>query len=243
MWNMEWRTFAVVAACSLTGCVGDQSTAPTPRAPSVALGTVAISPANAIMAVGGTLQLSVTGQSLTGEPIAAFDSVQYLLQSAVDTLRVTLSPTGLVTAVAPSGQGRPVLINVIPFKDGIVKGDQSVIQVTATAVTGATLSIQPVAPDSAKLQQGARKTIVPVIKNPTTNERVANPTVRYRVSSGDIDKLGFYAPNFSTPTISSNRLFQFACQQCTSLNQTAAVTIERTAQIRAPALLARRGTE
>jgi hypothetical protein len=207
----------------MIGCSGDNAVAPTAQPSGTILGTVTVSPANAIMAVGATLQLTVTGQSLSGSPIANFDSVQYLLQNTTDTLRVRLLPSGLLTALAPSGQGSPVLVNVVPFKDGLAKGDRAVIQITATAVSGATLSIQPVPPDSAKLAQGSNKTIVPVIKNPATGASVANPTIRYRVNPTDIDKLGFYGPVFSTPTLTSAQIYQFNCNTCTALNATAAV--------------------
>lgn len=224
-----WRVFASATFVCLAGCVGEKGVAPTLAAPDQTIGVVRVAPANAIMAVGATLQLDVAAQSLGGQSITTLDSVQYLLQRATDTLRVRISSSGAVTALATSGTGQPVLVNVVAFKHGVAKADQAVIQITAIAIQGATLSIQPVLPDSAILAQGSYKTIVPLIENATTGETVDNPTIRYRVSSADDNKLGFYRPVISTPTLPNAVLYQFACRVCTSLDETAAVANSGTA--------------
>lgn len=216
------RRVWVVAALS-AACVGDKGVAPALRSTTLTLGTATVSPTNAVMAVGQTVQLSVTGRSLSGDVITDFDSVQYSLQTPTDTLRIQLTSAGRITALAPTGYSTPVIVNVVPFKDGLAKGDQAIIQVTQTAIAEATLSIQPVPPDSAKLAQGNGKTIVPFIGNLTRGESVDNPTIRYRVNGADVKQLGFYAPNFSTATLTANQLYQFTCFACVGLNQTYAV--------------------
>lgn len=227
MSNNQWKRHAAKLAWSLAiglvACTGDKGVAPSLQSPSVTLGTARVAPANAIMAVGQTLQLTVTGQALTGEPITEFDSVQYLLSNPADTVSVRFSPDGQLTAISPSGQGQPVIVNVVPFKNGVVKGDQAIVQVTATAIPGATLSIHPIPPDSAKLANGEYKTIIPLIQNPATGETVDNPVIRLRVNAADINQLGFYAPAFSTATISYYQLYQYDCQVCVGLDQITAV--------------------
>lgn len=205
---------------SMAGCVGDKATAPALRPADSAIGTVTASPMNAIMAVGDTLRITAVGQTLAGAPLASFDSVLYVLQSITDTLRVTVSPTGLVTALSPSGSGNPVQLNVFAFKDGLVRADQAIIQVTQTAIAGAQLSIQPVPPDSAKLAERASKIIRPTIWNPVTGQSVANPTLRYTYNATDIQKMGCYSPNFSGfSNFTSLQLSLSDCGQPVGLNQ------------------------
>jgi len=128
------------------------------------------------------------------------------LQSITDTLRVRLSASGVVTAVQPSSQGNPVLVNVIAFKDGVAAADQAVIQVVSTAFSGATVSIQVVAPDSARLQWADSKSITPVIQN-NLGEAINNPTVRFEYGPGDSTVLQCYVPNIqATVTLTQQQL-------------------------------------
>jgi len=194
------------------GCVGDKGVSPSLRAPAGAIGLVHVAPLNAIMAVGDTLSLTVTAQSVTNDWLPSLDSVEYILQNGTDAARVQISASGVITALAPSSANSPILIQVVGFKDGLAKADQVVLQVTATKFTGATLSIQPVPPDSAKLPVGWDKAVIPIIANPTTGERVTGPTLRLEAGPGDSTKLQCYEPYFNdTPTLSSRQLTLSPC--------------------------------
>jgi len=200
-----------LAACTLTACTGDKGTAPAIRPAATTLGSARVSPYNAVMAVGDTLTLVVTGRTLSGAPLAGFDSVQYILQDPTDSLRVHLSATGVVTAVTPSGTNAPVFVQVIAFKDGLARADQSIIQIVPTAFAGATLSIQPVPPDSAKMAWGDSKTITPAIQN-TSGQSVDQPMVRYEYGPGDSTTMQCYVPNLvATGTLTQAQLQLTGC--------------------------------
>jgi len=187
--------YATIAA-TLTACGGDNSITPTVRSAATTLGNVHLSPLNAIMAVGDTMTLTVTGQTLSGAPITSFDSVVYGLQNAVDSLRVQVSRSGVVTALAQSSSNNPVIVQAIAFKDGLARGDVATVQVTTSSFSGATLSVQPVPPDIAQLAVGMDKSIVPVIKNPVTNDQVQGVAVRYEYHASDSAKMQCYVPRF-----------------------------------------------
>jgi len=188
-----------VFALGLAGCVGEQGAAPTLRPADSAIGPLTVTPLNAILAVNDTMQIHVSVQSLSGAALSSVDSVVYQLANVADSLRIRLSRTGLVTAIAASGPGSPVLVNVLAFKDGLVRADQTVLQITDTAIPGATLSIQPIAPDSAKLTVFSNKMLTPVIENTTTDESVPGPTLRLEIRPGDMDKVGYYRPYITPP--------------------------------------------
>jgi len=208
--------FATVL-CAMA-CVGDNGIGPSVRPPSSTIGTVQVTPLNAIMAVGETLQVGVVGHTLDGGPLASFDSVMYVLQNITDSAVVRLSPTGLVTALVPSNNN-PVLVDVIAFKDGLARADQLVIQVTATAIAGATLSIQPLPGDSVTLTQNYSKFIVPVIQN-SLGDHVDNPMFRYTYHPSDVPKMVCNAPSFpAIGGLSSAQLLGSFCQSQISLNQ------------------------
>jgi len=186
---------ALIGITLISGCVGDPITQIT--AAPLTLTDVAFLnayPAASIVAVGGTQQLSATGITYTGEPVTQFDSVVYQYNSLSDTLRFKLSPSGLVTGVGTSGTTL-MRVNVIAFKGSTIRGDQIIVQVTPATITGLTMSIQPVAPDSAKLAMGTRKTIVPVVRNPSTGESVANPAVIYEVRGSDSSRVDVFRGN------------------------------------------------
>jgi hypothetical protein len=166
------------------GCVGDGITAL--KAPALAATSLAFvngSPTASIVAIGGTQQLSATGTTFTGAAIT-MDSVIYQLNTLSDSVRLRLANTGLVTALASTNRS-PVRINVLGFKDGVVRGDQIVVQVTLAAPAGLVFSIKPIAPDSAKLASGTTKTINPVLMNPNTGESVSTPAVMYKIKGSD----------------------------------------------------------
>lgn len=194
-------------------CMGDKGTAPSLRPAATTLGTVRVSPINAIMAVGDTMSLTLSGRSVSGVPLTSFDSIEYILQNPTDTLRTRISSGGLVTAVSPSGTNNQVLVEVIGFKDGVARADQAVIQIVSSAFSGATLSIHPVPPDSTKLEWGDTKTITPIIQN-STGQSVLSPRLRYEYGPGDSTTLQCYIPNFvATATLTQTQLQVTDCGQ------------------------------
>jgi len=199
-----------VTVTAAIACQGDNSAAPTLRSPATTLGAVRVAPLNAIVAVGDTLRLSVTGRSLTGVVLASLDSVEYVLQNLTDSVRVRLSASGVITALTPSGPRNPVMVQVIGFKDGLALADVAVIQITQTAIAGATLSIQP--SDSARLAVGNDRQLNPVIKNPGTNESVNGPAIRYELGPGDSTAMSCFTPDLvATATITLQQLTTSAC--------------------------------
>lgn len=203
------RSIYLVAALAIcmAGCVGDKGVAPALRPADSTLGSIIVSPLNVVMAVGDTFSVHFTARTLTGAALANVDSVEYQLQNPGDSLRIQVSSTGVVTARAPSLINTPVLLNILAFKDGLAAVDQSVIQVVATAFSGATLSIQPIPPDSAKMEWSDTKQIVPVIMNTSTGQSVASPVVRYEYGPGDSLIMQCYIPTVSaTVTLSQSQL-------------------------------------
>jgi hypothetical protein len=189
----------VAAALVVVGCQGEQAAAPAVTSPATTLGAIVASPVNVIMAVGDTFTVHVQGTAVDGTPLAAFDSVVYSLNSIVDTARITVSPTGTITARAAS-TGAPVFVNVFAFKGGAAAADQVVIQVTPTSFSGATLSIQPSPFDSTRVALGADKSITPVIQNADGSLSVPNPQLRLSSSVADTKKIGCYLPNLPSNT-------------------------------------------
>lgn len=204
------------------GCSEDRGVAPSVQSPTVTLGTIQLSPYNAIIAVDSSLQIHVSGQTLSGDPITSFDSVVYTLQSITDTLRVQLSSGGLVTGRGNSGS-TAVLVNVYAFKDNLVRASQVAIQVTPTVVPDLTLSIQPTGSDSAKLARGSSKTITPTIRN-AAGDRVTGTKLRYTFHDEDVPKMGCYNPRLpAIGMFSTTQLTVATCGKTVSLNQIAAV--------------------
>lgn len=189
---------AFLTAGLLMGCDDTLAVAPIQLNPEITLGSIEVAPLVSIIAIGGTQQISVVAtRSLTGAALGSPDSVRYVLVNPADTLRVRVSPTGVVTGVAVTST--PVQINVFAFTGDAARADQSLVQVTASAITGLTLSIQPTAPDSAKLAQGTAKTIRPVLRNPSTGQSVTNPAMRYVVKGADTKRVGVYRPSIVIP--------------------------------------------
>lgn len=195
----------------MAGCMGDNGGAPNVRPITTTLGTIHVSPINAVMAVGDTMSLVVTGQTISGAALTDFDSVQYNFQLPTDTVRLRISSTGLVTARNVSTPNSPVLVNVIAYKDGVATADQALIQVVTTAFPNATLSIQPIPPDSAKQTIQSSKRIIPVIKN-VAGQSVSSPVIRYEYGPGDSVRMGCYVPSYqATATLSANQLKLTPC--------------------------------
>lgn len=193
--------FGVLLACNM-----ETVTQPVLEPPETMLGQMEISPAVSIIAVGGTLQLGVTGRSLTGTPIDSFDSVTFALQTPADTLRVRLTSSGQVTGLAPSSGPMHVQVNVYAYKGNAARAARALVQITPAIVPGTVLSIQPVSPDSAKLAQGITKTIIPVLRNPTTGAQVASPVVWYTVRPEDETRVGRHQPRLAIPGGAPNQI-------------------------------------
>jgi len=214
----HWRRIIVcVGLLGVTACVGDKGVAPVIESPTAILGMIRVAPVNAVMAIGDTMSLTVTGRTLTGESLTSFDSVEYFLQNTVDTVRARVSRAGVVTAVGTTNPRTPVLIQIVAFKDGLARADQAGITIVASAFSGATLSIHPVPPnDSAFVAVGAFKTIIPVIGN-TAGANVSNAGIRLEAGPGDSTKLLCYIPNFvATSTLTEQQL---QAGTCTSIEQ------------------------
>lgn len=173
-------------------CVGEKAAAPTLRDASATIGAVTAAPRNAILAVGGTLQLAVSARTLSGTSMTVFDSVEYALQNVTDSQYVHLSSEGQLTAVSATPAGSPVVVTVLPFQDGLAKVDKVIVQVTTSVVPGVTLSIQPTGTDSTRLASGSSKQITPLLRNPTTGARIIGPTLRYTVSDTDAQRVLVY---------------------------------------------------
>ncbi len=184
-------------AITMAGCVGEKGIVDPLLPPERTLATVIASPQNAIVTVNGTVQIDVNGKSITGAPIA-FDSVLYQLEAVSDTTKLTVSPSGLVTGHATTAAG-PVRVTVIAYKDGVADGDEVIVQVTPTAISGAALSIQPPAGEPARLAMGEYVELIPVVSNPTTGEAVPNVQLRLTVREEDTKKLTGYTPYIKLP--------------------------------------------
>lgn len=206
-------TMTMALAVLAAGCVGDKGVAPALRSADITLGTASVSPMNAIMAVGETLPVVVQGRSLSGATITQFDSVQYRLENATDTLRVRVSSSGTVTALAPSSTNSPVLLTAIAFKDGVAAADQVTIQVVTAAFANPTLSIQPVPPDNAIIAWGDSKNLRPIIQN-DAGASVFAPTLRLEYGPGDSVIMQCYVPPIAqTATLTQTQLRRSACGQ------------------------------
>lgn len=201
----------------LTGCADNKPTAPSLRAPSATLSLLSASPMNAIMAVGDSFQVTISAQAIDGSPLTTFDSVRYVLNSIVDTARIRVSPTGMITGLT-SSTSTPVLLNVYAYKGGVGAADQIVIQVTETAIAGATMSIQPVAPDTARVTIGNYKQIVPVIQN-GSGASVSDVQMRLYTNVDDATRVSCfpaYFPNQSAAFSISSAVLQQKLQACTT---------------------------
>jgi len=232
-----WRhVAAAITVVTAGGCIGEQGVAPSARAPDATLGTIQASPLNVVMAVGQTTQITVTGKTISGDPITSFDSVVYLTQSTTDSVRVQVSASGLVTARGSSGSN-PVLLNVYAFKGELVRADQVIIQVTDVAVSGAGLSIQPQAGDSTKLAIGNSKSIIPMIGN-SAGDSVPYPTFRLTFHTADLIKVGCYTPNFpGIGAFNSQQLSITPCGSATGFNELRAQTNSGTVWVIADAMV------
>jgi hypothetical protein len=100
----------------------------------------------ATMLVGTTLQLTSTPLSAVQQPLSGLPATTY---TTSDSEKVSVSPTGLLTAVRVTG-ATPITIIAKMTVDGITNADTIPVLVVSTAHTFASLSIQPTPGDSAK---------------------------------------------------------------------------------------------
>lgn len=224
---MRYGAFTVGAAI-LAGCNPDHGVAPVLQSPESILAAVHASPLNVVLAVGQTVQIDVAGQTLSGQAVTTFDSVRYATQSATDTIRVQLSPTGLVTGRAASGSN-PVLVNVFAFKEGVVRADQVILQVTDSAITAPTLSIQPGPGESTVLSLNSSLQLSPVVQN-ALGSTVPYVSLRLIYHDADVGKLGCYVPTFpDVGTYTSTELSLPSCASSVGLNSI--VATDRTGSV------------
>ena len=133
--------FAGVAAlAALSACSDTPSAPPIQVNPATVLGRVQVSPQAALLAAGGTQQLSVTAFGLDGSALASYGTVRY---SSIDSSKVAVSATGLMTARTGlrAITDAPVGVVATVVKDGITQADTAWVAVVATAGTGATFSL------------------------------------------------------------------------------------------------------
>ncbi len=191
------RIHKLVLFAALVGsasCMEDKGTSPELGDPAATIGTISVYPPNAIMAVGQTLQLTITGKTLTGEPITQFDSIVYVYTSnRADTVKIKANQDGTIEALTVTQDYSPVILSIVPFKNGVGKSDDIIIQVTQNALSGLSMSIQPIPPDSAKLALGEYKYIEPVISN-SSGESVIAPQLRMDVTREGAQKIIGYGP-------------------------------------------------
>lgn len=203
-----------VTAYLLTACVGDKAVVPAVRPPDVTIGPLQVSPLNAVIAVGEVLPITVTAKSLSGNASVALDSIQYILQNPTDSLRVHVSASGQVTGVGRSDDGSPVRLQVMGYKDGLARADVVMLTIVEHAFPNATLSIQPIPPDSAILAAGSYKAVIPVIQSATTGESVSYPAIRFELGAGDSARIACYAPPLvPTATIPAAQLNLGLCAE------------------------------
>lgn len=182
----------VISLCAVVisaACAPDSVNAPLVTAPSATLGSIKVSPGAAVLAVGQTQQLTVKALSLTGTPITTLDSVRYLYKTLSDTSRVQISANGVATALSVTTQD--VFVTVLAYQGAAIRADHLLLKVTASAVPGLQLVLQP---NTTTLAQGTVGTITPTLLNPTTSATVTSPVIRYSVGAQDQQRMGVYAP-------------------------------------------------
>lgn len=188
--NIRYGIGLLTLLGSIMGCFGQRGALSEQVPANLALGSADIMPHNAILAVGGTLQLSMVTTMFFGTPATQLDSMHFEMSTPADTQRVTVTRDGLMTGVSVTSAS--VAVNGLAFLNGTIQGDQILVQVTPAALSGLTLSIQPPAGDSAKLASGTVKTITPVLRNPTTGSSVSGAQLQYQVGAADVDRVGVF---------------------------------------------------
>lgn len=165
---------------------------------TAAVGTVTLSPRNAIVAVGGTVDIRAIPTDMTGAPLDAPDSVTYQLVSISDTIRMVVTKknadTYTITGRAPSSG--PMLLNMFVYKNNTVKADQAFIHVTDSVPTGPMKAVMTTANTTVLIR--AQPTINTALVN-VAGDTVMVPMVRYWPKGGDSAKVLTYEPGIIAP--------------------------------------------
>lgn len=128
---------------------------------SVVVGHVRVDPEAAVIAAGGTQQLTTTVTALDGTPITTYDTIQYV---SLDSSKVTVSSAGLVTARTGSraATDAPVGVAVLVTQHGVTQTDTAYIAVVETAGSSPTFSMAD-ASSGDKVAVGDFKSVTPSI--------------------------------------------------------------------------------
>jgi len=178
----------------MTGCLSDKSISTALQTPEETLGQGVVWPLNTIMAVGDTQSVQLHVKTLTGTPVTTFDSVVYVLLFAPDSQYISVSRTGVLTARQPTLY--PVNLWVFGFKGAAVAMDVATIQVTQDALPAATLSIAPVAPDSARWPIFEIKQLNPIVRDSITGNTVSGVQLRLEFGPNDSSNVVCYSGYF-----------------------------------------------
>lgn len=228
--NLRAIVFSVSCGLFLAGCIGP-STKSLPDLPlnMDALASLSVSPPVSIIAVGSTQQLNTTATAFDGTSVTTFDSVLYRYSTASDSVFLRMSPAGLLTGIQP--KNGTIFILIFGFRGDAVRGDVVLSAVTASPIAGLTMSIQPIAPDSAKLASGTTKSIIPVVRNPNTAVSIANLPMRYAVKGTDASRMDVFNPFMSLINGSDRFTIRGATINNFSSNQIRALSGEGTVWI------------
>lgn len=159
------RAGALALAVVLAACGGhDAPTTPAPRAaPSDLLNLVRVSPQAAVIAAGGTQQLTLTAIALDSTPVTSFDTTVY---TSSDSTRVKVSATGLITAATGSKAvtgSSPVRVIASVTRGQVTRADTCYVAVVETQGTNPTFSIFDPTAATKKLPISGTKTISPTV--------------------------------------------------------------------------------
>jgi hypothetical protein len=172
---------AMTTTIGLTACSETPSISSTDFDPSTIVGGLHLSPEAAVIAAGGTQQLTVTATALNGTPITEYGDLQFV---SGDSGKVTVSQTGLVTARTGSRAltDVPVPVVVISHKDGVTRADTAYVAVVPTVGSATTFSLAD--PSSAiKVSVNDIKSVTPAVTyfNGTTTVAMDGLTIPIKI--------------------------------------------------------------
>ncbi|HWL40720.1 MAG TPA: IPT/TIG domain-containing protein [Gemmatimonadaceae bacterium] len=164
-------SFAFIGvALGATACGGGGGDDP-PTGPSTTVGSISITPADpAAIPAGGTLQLTGTVLSTTGQPMSG----QTISYSSTATGIVTVSSEGLVTSVGPIGAA-----TIIGAVGTVTRG------VTVNVVAGAAASLTRTSADPGAVSPGSTTgdSVRFVVRDAFANPR-AGETITFTIAEG-----------------------------------------------------------
>jgi hypothetical protein len=206
---------ATLAGLMLTAC-SDAPTTLTTRIPdSDVLATTQISPRALIMAAGATQQLTLTAFALDSTVLSTYDTVTY---ASSDSLRVQVSPTGLITAAtgpkAPTSGPVRVVASVV--RSGITRADTAYVAVVATAGTNPTFTLADPSADTIKVPFNSTRTAIGTVTYFDGTSTVTMPpgTVPIRIQVSD--------PSVAL-TSSATQFFTYAAEGTVTISGTTTV--------------------